>query len=254
LTNAILDRVIWIALSVGIAILTGVTSAYLELQFHRAPAGKRWWDFLRQPWFTQSLRLIYALGIPAFALFWQGLLTYRGMGFKAFPWTSSVIQDDARWTVWQHDIEMTCLVTLITWLILHVGVKSSSDHHEYPRPDFISSILTAIRESLIDQVHWAFYRELCIILWGLASGSWIVILLLSAELLFNPITWTKIKHQRGIQALAIKSGILFASTILFIETQNIWLMGCMEFTLTMLFSGIIPMPTNEDTMLSVGLQ
>jgi len=244
LNESIGDRGSWVAVSIGIAVFSSVMLAYLEQNDQRAPLDKKWWYFLRNPWFHNILRFFYAVSIPSIALF-SGLLTYRGLGFKPLPWSPAVAQNGAIWLMWQHDTETAFVVIVTTWIIMAYGLRTLGKHRGiYQRPGDATSFVLAVRESIIDQIHWAFYRELCIIIWGIARGSWVVIVPLSIELSLNPATWTRIKHERGTTSLIIKCGILFASTILFIQTQNLWLMLIMEFVLRVLFAWAITQHSN----------
>ena len=160
------------------------------------------------------------------------------MGLKHFPWSPSVPEGQTIWLTWQHDIEKSIVVLMFTGIILTLGLRSIGMNWKFPRPGFLTVLASSLQESIIDQVHWAFYRELCIRVWGITRGSWIVMIPLSLELLLNPATWTRIKDQRGINTLVVNSGILIASTMLFMQIQNIWLMLCMEFALRMMFARV----------------
>ena len=48
MSTSLLDQGILVALSVGIAILAGVVSAYLEQMYDRDPTKLKWWDFMRK--------------------------------------------------------------------------------------------------------------------------------------------------------------------------------------------------------------
>jgi hypothetical protein len=215
-----------------------VLKAYAEFIYQKAPEPAKWWHFGLNPVFVDSSRLLYATCIPAAALFLQGVLTYRGLGFKAFPWSSAAVDHQVTWAVWQGDSEQTVWVTAVTWLLLSLGLRASSVVYKQYKPGTLVSALSGAQETIIDQAHWAFYRELCIVLCGISYGAWIVAVLLSVELLLNPATWTRIKNQEGINSLAVNSGIFITSTILYLHTQNLWLMLLMEFILRLLFARV----------------
>ena len=164
---SILDRVIWLVFSVGLAILSAVTLAYVSQIAQRAPMDKKWWSLLLNPWLQDSLRLVYAICIPAIALFAQGALTYRGLGFKAFPRTANVAGMDSSSSLWANDIETMVIILVLTGLVIAYGLQSSGGKRIGHKPDIGTSLIAASRESLIDQIHWAFYRELCVTLWGI---------------------------------------------------------------------------------------
>ncbi len=224
MNESISNRGSWVAVSIGIAVFSSVMLAYLEQNYQRDLLDKKWWYVLRQPWLNNVLRFIYAFSLPSIALF-SGLLTYRGLGFKSLPWSPAAAQNREIWLIWQHDIETAFVVIIVTWIVMAYGLRSLGKHKgSAQRPGGATSIVLAVRESIIDQIHWTFYREFCIIIWGIARGSWVVIVPLSIELWLNPATWTRIKDEWGTTSLIINSGLLFASTILFIQTQNLWLM------------------------------
>ena len=207
MSASLLDQCIWVALSVGIAILAGVMNAYAKQMVQRTPADKKWLAILRTPWFIDTLRLLYAISIPALALFFSGILSYRGLGLKPFPWSQQSSEGQTLWLTWQQDFEKTVVVCGLTYLILNMGLRSAGSSKNNPRPGLLTATLSGLQESIIDQVHWTFYRELCIRIWGIARGSWIVAIPLSVELFLNPATWTRLKDQRGINSLVVNCGI-----------------------------------------------
>ena len=236
MNDFIIDRVIWIALSVGIAILSGVVLAYMKQHDQRVTSENTWRSIFRNDWLINILRLLYAVSLPAIALFTQGVLSYRGLGIKFLPWTATVRPNDNMWVVWQHDIESTIVVIILTWLVLTFGLRAVSSRITHQWSKVAAITVSAIRESIIDQVHWSFYRELCIYIWGIANGSWIVVLPLSIELLLNPATWSNINNEVQVTKRIITCGIFLASTILFIQTQNLWVMVVMEIVLRVIFA------------------
>ena len=239
MSTSLLDQGILVALSVGIAILAGVVSAYLEQTYDRDPTKLKWWDFMRKRWVIDTLRLLYAIIIPAIALLLQGTLSYRGLGLKPFPWAPSVTDRQAFITAWQKDVEFTLMVLAVCWIILTLGLRSVAGFRNYAKPGIPAAALSSIYESIINQVHWAFYRALSIAIWGIASGSWVVVIPIVLELFLNPATWTRLKDQRGINVLIVNSGIFLCSTILFLQTQNLWVMLCLDFVLRMIFARVL---------------
>jgi hypothetical protein len=236
LTASLIDQGIWVSLSVGIAILAGVFNAYIDQTSKRTPKLEKWYVILSNPSFRDALRLIYAISIPAVALFSQGILSYRGLGLKPLPWSTSVTDRKTLLLTWQNDLELTILLLISNWIILSLGLRSFRIN--YPKPGFINGIIPSIQESLIEQVHWAFYRELCITIWGIAVGSWITVIPVLLELVLNPATWSRIKSQKGVNSLVANSAIFISSTMLYIQTQNLWLMLCFDMLFRWMFAKI----------------
>ena len=236
MNESIIDRGLWVALSTGIAILAGVFYAYLEQKAQ--PTSPEHKKFAPDPWMVNSLRLIYAVSIPALALFTQGSLTYRGLGLKPFPWSAMASIGRSPWRTWQMDVEATVVVMFLTWIIFYLGFRSAG----YRKTQSLrwSSIANAFREGVIDQVHWAFYRELFVYFLGIGVGSWLGIMPILAECLLNPGTWTRLKNTHSRTALIFAGGLLVASLVLFIQTQNLWLMVGYEVATRLVFSGYLP--------------
>lgn len=236
MNESIIDRGIWVALSTGIAILAGVLYAYLEQKAQQSSPNSKTFD--PDPWIVHSLRMIYAVSLPALALFTQGSLTYRGLGLKPFPWSATASIGDTPWRIWQLDAEATVTMILVTWVIFYLGFRSAG--YRKAQSFHASSIKNALRESVINQVHWAFYRELFVYFMGIAVGSWLGIIPSLAEALLNPGTWTRLKNRHERTSLVFTSGLFIASLVLFIQTQNLWLMLLYEIATRLVFSGYGP--------------
>ncbi|MDF1512763.1 MAG: hypothetical protein P1S60_03020 [Anaerolineae bacterium] len=246
MTPAIVDRSIWVALSTGLAILFTVLYAFMDQVNARHSAVRKWWELVRSPGFIKILRLLYATSIPAVALFTQGALTYRGLGLKSLPRTQIAAQASNSWQTWQADAEVSATVCFVTFFILTAGIRRSGTHRPGDSPDPIMVIGNSFYEGFVNQIHWAFYRELFIFLWGIAFGSWLVVIPLTLELLLNPANWSEFKDQHGITRRLIQTAIFVASTIQFIQTQNLWLMLIADMLLRMSFYRYLFNTTSEN--------
>lgn len=174
-------------------------------------------------WIVRSLRLLYAVGIPALALFWRGALTSTGMGLKPFFWADNHAFDGnpVSWADWLHDIGWACLVALGLWLMVTIG-EYNAKRLTVQRNTRRHNLGFAIREAVYHQIHWAFYREPFVLLWGIGIGAWAGLAPVAAEALVNPARWSDAQSPARGRDLLIRVGLAVMSAILYIETQNIW--------------------------------
>ena len=109
--TAFAERWLWLAGSLCIATLATAIRWIMERPHLTAAKTEAFpIPFLRVPWIVQPLRLLYAVGIPATALFWRGTLTTSGLGLQPFFWTDNAVLNSAQagWDNWVHDIGWTC--------------------------------------------------------------------------------------------------------------------------------------------------
>lgn len=219
------ERWLWLAGSLCIATLAIAIRWILErprptptdVEENRRPF------ILATPWIVQSLRMLYAVGIPAMALFWRGALTPSGLGLQPFFWTNNATLDVARggWDNWVHDIGWTCAWACGLWLLVVIGdyaVKRCAMHG----PTTQHNLSLALREAVYHQAHWAFYREPFVLLWGIELGAWAGLIPVAAEALVNPARWTDLQSPSRGRDLLIRAGLAVMSATLYIQTQNIW--------------------------------
>ncbi len=225
--TSLTERWLWLIVSFGITLLVvGVRLAQdLAQKRDGSPALPRLIT-PKSPW-IQLLRFLYTVGIPALALLWRGALTERGLGLKPIHWTAAVASN---WTSWAADIGWACALSLGTGAVLWLGNLSRTQQtppsndiarNQTPpqiqhRPDI------ALREALFHQVHWAFYREPFVLLWGAPVGAWLGLLLVALEAIINPIHWSALRSPARGRILIIRIGIAIMSTMLYIQTQNLW--------------------------------
>lgn len=213
--TSLTERWLWLIVSFGITLLVVGVRLAQDLAQKRtgSPASPRLIT-PKSPW-IQLLRFLYTVGIPALALLWRGALTERGLGLKPIHWTATAASN---WTLWAADIGWACALSLGTGAILWLGNLSRTQQTPpqiQHRPDI------ALREALFHQVHWAFYREPFVLLWGGPVGAWLGLLLVTLEAIINPIHWSALSSPARGRTLIIRIGIAIMSTMLYIQTQNL---------------------------------
>jgi hypothetical protein len=171
----------------------------------------------RESW-VSLIRILYGVGLPAFAYLSQGALTARGLGLQSLGGEitdlNNVLSD------WVKDIGWGISITGIVWLIVIVG-RAQADM-EQTSFGFGNSF-RSLREALYHQVHWAFYREPFVLTLGTAAGSWVGAGLAALEALTNPGWWSDIRSPQKREAIIYYGTLLIASTLLFSLTRNLWI-------------------------------
>ncbi len=184
----------------------------------------------QSPWLVQPLRAMHALGIPAAALYWQHALSAKALGLKPLPYPFAVsaagLQAQADWDSWARDIGQAALYTAVIAAVVIVGDRRA--RHVGKAPVVSSgnrSWLVALREGIIHQVRWAFYREPFVFVWGPAIGSWLGTLPVLAEALVSPVLWRGLRtsEPNRSRAIVVRAGLLVGSTITYLATQNLWM-------------------------------
>ncbi|MGC9347803.1 MAG: hypothetical protein ACP5JG_06670 [Anaerolineae bacterium] len=201
---------------------------------------------LTSPWLIHPLRLLYAVGIPAAAFLWQRTLTTRGLGLQPLPGlltrrdTAAVWE--SLWRDWARDLGWTVTLTASTAALVMIG-----DHNarrlSAPQPTPSRNLGVALREAVYHQVHWGFYREPFVITWGTAAGSWLGALAVLAEALLNPMVWQRVRSQGQsyVRMLVVRGGLLVTGTLLYLQTQNLWLAIVMDAVLGWLLLPPLPL-------------
>ena len=217
---ALLERWFWIATSLTLAIFAVLLRWILARPGSRYAADFRAW--VRRPgaiWTIQTARLLYALGIPTLALLWRGALTARGLGLQAAPWSGGL----GNWEDWMSDLGWGVFLGAGLWLLVRLsdrmiqrqmGAPDRRERHEWS---------VALREAIYHQVHWAFYREPFVLLWGLSLGTWAGLLPVAFEAGINPARWDDLRSPARGRDLLIRVGIAIVGALLFLKTQNLWL-------------------------------
>ena len=227
--NALLERWVWLNISLVIALLASALRWLLErphLQRHlhtnNSPTPYRpIWDI---PWIIHPLRLLYAVGIPSLALLWRGVLTPSGLGLKPFIRAAdqALSTGPGSWDTWMRDLGWTCAFAAGFWVLVALADRTTG--RLSPPRTTQRSLDVALREAVYHQAHWAFYREPFVLLLGVGMGAWAGLLPVAGEALLNPARWTDLQSPTRGRDLLIRAGLAILSAMLFIQTQNIWLM------------------------------
>ncbi len=233
------DRWDWLLASIILGTFASLTRWFVA---HRAEAvtSHRFWQqadaVLASPWFATPLRLAYTIGLPAVALFWQSALSARGLGLQPLPATGSGPALGGlfypTWASWVKDFGWMLGVSAAFWLIVVMGDVSSRDRAGRPttsrfRPFRVSpgGWLRIVEDAAAYQIHWAFYREPFIFIWGTPLGIWLGALPVLFEVAINPRFWEQI-HAEGppaVRVALVRAGIFVASALVMIYTQNLWM-------------------------------
>lgn len=227
--TALLERWVWVNISLVIALLASALRWFLERPHLRERLRANMtaipqhpvWDI---PWIVHPLRLLYAVGIPAAALLWRGALTSSGLGLKPFFWAADQALPTApgSWDTWVRDLGWTCAFASGFWLL--VAIADQASKRFAPARETRRSLGVTLREAVYHQVHWAFYREPFVLLFGVGIGAWAGLLPVAGEALLNPARWTDLQSPERGRDLLIRMGLAVLSAMFFIQTQNIWLM------------------------------
>lgn len=216
--TSLTERWWWLGASLSIAAFAIILRKILEKTSRQA-------ENAPPIWVNQFLGLVYATGIPALALFWRGALTERGLGLQAPPWSERTFSSlsQSNWENWSIDIGWTIAITAITLALLKI-----SDHNvaKY-RPTEVTALQhnlgNAFLEALYHQIHWAFYREPFVLLWNINIGAWAALLPIGLETAINPYCWETLYSKTRSRNLVVRGVLVVVSTLIFIQTQNLWL-------------------------------
>jgi hypothetical protein len=186
---------------------------------------------MESPWVVFPIRLIYAIAIPAAALFWQGALTARGLGLQpmlavtlALPGAHNVTQSGAPGQAWGADLNWLVAVAGVTALVMAAGSHYARQLAPQSTPGK-RNLGVAILEAVYHEVHWAFYREPFVYVWGIGLGSWLGALPVLLETGISLMFWERL-HTRGMayqRQTLVRAGLFVASTQLYVLTHNLWL-------------------------------
>ncbi len=229
-----LNRWDWLLVSLALGALGSLIRWLVDRQIASGPTvAVSVWEaldrILGSPWLMQALRIIYAVGLPAAALFGYRALSARGLGLKPLP--APGIEhllgtlDLPTWTDWMRDLGVTIAIAAGFWLVVLAGDRAARRWATVALPQRTGGVLAVLREAVIYQAHWAFYREPFVFTWGPAVGPWLAALLILAQVLINPLFWERLRAggaPAGRPPL-IRAGIFVASTLVFLQTQSLWM-------------------------------
>lgn len=215
---ALQERWLWLWAS----FIIGLVAAWIQWIFSEAhnPRMRTWYErwerWPGRPWIAQSLRMLYAVGLPAAALLWRGALTERGLGFQSLPWRAP-----GMWSRWLQDLSQAFGIAVGTGILLLLAASQYRHLVGHRRPLRHDGLL-ALREAVYHEVHWAFYREPFVLLWGVGPGSWAGFLLILVEGVCNPLRWRRLRDPHSKRDLLLRAALAILSTLVFIQTRNLW--------------------------------
>ncbi len=216
------ERWLWLIISLGLSIFTIGVRQVLDLVTKDKAKPKPIFDL---PWVIQPLRILYAVGIPTLAILWRGALTERWMGLKPMPWKTNYVSGLTRhqnWEMWVQDITTAFGIGMLAWLILAMG-DYCARRNTRTRRNTSHNLGIALREAIYHQVHWAFYREPFVLLWGVELGAWAGLIPVCIEAGLNPERWMDLSSPAQGRNLLMRIGFAGLSTLLYLQTQNLWL-------------------------------
>jgi len=188
---------------------------------------------LATPWISDVLRIVYAVGIPAAALFGQSALSARGLGLKSLPAPGDVTPLDGllrpTWEDWAGDVGWMAGIGAAFWLLVTLGdhaARHLRSSEESGKPDPHSGAAqSAVVDAVVHQVHWAFYREPFIFAWGAPLGIWLGALPVLFEAVINPRFWERLNDEGppAVRRCLVRAGLFVATGLVMIRTQNLWM-------------------------------
>ena len=238
-----LGRWDWLLVSVALATLGSLIRWLVKRQITAGPtlavgAWQTLESLLSAPLLVHTLRVIYAVGLPAAALFGHRALSAKGLGLKPLPTIHAELIAGSNlslpgWADWARDLGTTAAIAAALWLLITLGERAACRWATSPTSRSAARPLVALREAVIHQAHWAFYREPFTFAWGSALGPWLGALPVLIEMLISPLFWERL-HQGDPQArraILVRAGIYVASTLIILETHNLWMALAMDLLL-----------------------
>jgi hypothetical protein len=230
--------VLWIASSI-ILYASGVNIAWYYRQPRSGRLGRlveraKSWPYI--PWFLKALEFLYYIGIPYTALVIYGVVPSNLLGLTGPDYLSGL------WTL--------CGWTLISWfgglgkglafgggafisLFLirkwYARVSATLPFQAEEKAHSIRPLgwWVIFRDVVYSEIHWAFYRSCPILFlgdyWGVFVGFLIVIL----EWWIDPAWRASFLEAEGVTRL----GIAFSMAIVYLFTQNLWLVILVHLTI-----------------------
>lgn len=186
----------------------------------------KWCAWRGRAGLQHTARLLYAVGIPVAALLWRGVLKESALGLKSFPWLpgdSLTHMLPSTWADWLTNTLWAAGVALGAVALVALA-QSYLRRTESPAPQARRDLTISLREAVIHEAHWAFYREPFILLWGTETGAWAGVLLALLEAAVNPARWADLREVTASHALLLRAALAISSTLIFLLTQNLWLM------------------------------
>lgn len=220
------ERWVWLCGSLLLALLSAwIAEAFRHMGGKPGAWYQRWQRWPGRPWVLHTVRVLYAVGIPATALIWRGALKESSLGLQPFPWQNTPLSTTSlphHWEDWLRDgLWALGIGIAVTLLIQWTQVTLKRAGH--PWPALRGDGLLSLREAVIHEVHWAFYREPWLLLWPTPIGVWAGWLLVGLEAALNPARWRDLRTPLSSRTLVLRAALAVISALLFLQTQNLWL-------------------------------
>lgn len=220
--TAFAERWLWLTASLCITTVAIAIRWILERP-HTAPTRVKL-SLGDNAWLVQSLRLLYAVGIPAAALLLRGALTPSGLGLKPFFWVESDVADlvQTSWEIWVRDFGWG-VASVAGMSLCVIAGDQMVKRYARRKVTLKRNPGIAVREAIYHQAHWAFYREPFVLLWGDGVGTWAGLVPVALEAIVNPARWNDLQSPGKGRDLLIRCGLAVTSAMLYMQTHNIWI-------------------------------
>jgi hypothetical protein len=185
---------------------------------------ERWRDHPLVPWAEEMVRLSYYLGIPFLATV-NGLLGADLLGVSGTQWAKGKSVQGFLWEDWARGAGMAVTAVFVVMGLWFAARRFARWAGLTPlMPGFHGPLWQRFLHVLYDQSHWAFYRSgpilwLDDVYWGAFAGLALVLL----ESALNPAHWWRLRSTDTAGPTLIRLGMAWVSTLLFLGTQNLWL-------------------------------
>ena len=233
--NERIELALWTACSVLLWII-GV-----QLAWWSAHSPQSWLGRFRTGWsgnpigrgFVFLVRFAYYVGLPYAALLRHTLslvvigllgaetaeLPWWTLGWKLTDWAGAL-----GWITGLGGIAAVALV-LGWWNVHHAVQALAGESRTLASSDLMPapSILIVGRESIFEEIHWAFYRAVPLVFiadpyWATLAGTSLVLV----EWMLNPAWWEGIRDGVGRKAQLMQIAWLMLSSAAFVMTHNVW--------------------------------
>jgi hypothetical protein len=187
------------------------------------------------------LRALFYVGIPFAALIWgRDAVIGRLLGLQPMVSLNALLGEPvtaaeiaANWADWARDVGWAVGLGTAAWAVLSAGwwAASRAPTSHLPAGSSLSP-WARLREATFHEVHWAFYRNAPILELGLYWGAWFGLGLAALEALLNPHWRVSLGSPDGAPAAVMRAGMAVLSTVLFLQTQNLWLTVMVHWAVT----------------------
>lgn len=195
-------------------------------------------------WLQQTVRLLVYVGLPFAALVWgHDAVTRSLMGLQTLDLPVSdaqVVEAPAtvsNWLDWVGDVGWAAILGISALGLLVLGwwayrrALISAGEGRAGTQDPVSGWVL-LREAAYHEVHWAFYRNAPILAWGRYWGTWAGLILVAVEATLNPAWRQGLGDTNEAPARLMRGVLAVVSSILFLQTQNLWLAVVLHFAVS----------------------